>query len=319
VQLTSGRALGSADLNTNLFAQFPGQMDMMDAGQQVPQQHMDAIDLTMGDEGHDITGSSFMPIDVDTALGNSADKPIELDLDIDCTMNDIFGGPEQEGNGQTGDSTGMNIDTGDVNVEALFSSNRQSATNLNLPSTSTNASDSAPGDGMDISILNALSEGGDFGDAELMATLGGGDSESLAAPKVGSAGGAVSTPSPNTIIAGLANNAPTPSQVQKGKIPSTADTNTGSNPTDQSNATAPAQAFDYSQLGGLDMSNFNHLFPGGESVGMGMEVFGQFLGMDQGANTGAGDPGNTEASGSGSGQGSGASDAGKPPAAKSSS
>ncbi|KAE9409388.1 hypothetical protein BT96DRAFT_970286 [Gymnopus androsaceus JB14] len=72
------------------------------------------IDLTLPQEG----SSSGMNLELNPNMGGSADKPIELDMDMDINMSDLFGDSSEAGNndanadlfspvlGETGDSGG---------------------------------------------------------------------------------------------------------------------------------------------------------------------------------------------------------------------
>ena len=95
----SARPTAAHELPPDLMAFASGSSDADAVGGPID------IDLTVPDEtrGPDATADGMVGVMLDASLGNSADKPIEvdLDLDIDMTMTDIFGDAEPVANGAT--------------------------------------------------------------------------------------------------------------------------------------------------------------------------------------------------------------------------
>ncbi|KAH8120670.1 hypothetical protein DFH11DRAFT_1561348 [Phellopilus nigrolimitatus] len=118
---------------------------MQDQNQSHNQSQQVDIDLTLEDDLQASTGMQIL--NANGSLGNSADKPIELDIDLDAHMSnltaDIFGDQKE------GESQGRS--NADVDVEALFSPNSTRGSNLPIEDGSSTS--------MDMSLLNALSEG----------------------------------------------------------------------------------------------------------------------------------------------------------------
>ncbi|KIJ21406.1 hypothetical protein PAXINDRAFT_64982, partial [Paxillus involutus ATCC 200175] len=143
VSLAPKSARPSATADIDLMAAFASAAAVNSAGQSVD------IDLTVSDS------PSSMMTGIDPALGSSADKPIELDLDgIDIEMSnmtDLFG-----------DATESSSGDGQTAVDSLFSPD------TGAPLSASEASHPEKGvkteDHIDMKILDALNaEGGDQG------------------------------------------------------------------------------------------------------------------------------------------------------------
>ena len=100
----SARPTAAHELPPDLMAFASGSSDADAVGGPID------IDLTVPDETRgaatiDATADGMVGVMLDATLGNSADKPIEvdLDLDIEMTMTDIFGDAEPVANGTTVD------------------------------------------------------------------------------------------------------------------------------------------------------------------------------------------------------------------------
>ena len=131
---------------------------------------------------------------------------------------------------------------------------------------------------MDMHILNALSQGTDFGEAErIMASLSGNGET----PSGQAQSGGANAPTPGTIMAGLAesSNTSAPSEVAQGKMPASSNGEPGAIPHGDMDSNV-SNTFDYSQI---DMSNFGHLF---NSDNMNMDMFGHLLNLNQGGGNG---------------------------------
>ena len=167
----SARAMGPGELPPDVLAALasaqPNPQEMH--GPQLPpptpssSSNVD-IDLTLDDN---------LPAGMDLlTAGSSADKPIELDLDLDVQMSEIASGVF----GDQSTNTGQVVDQAVTDLESLFSPVTGQGDHLPAgPST----------EGMDMSILNALSEGQEQTDAAaFLASLGAQDGASQGAANV---------------------------------------------------------------------------------------------------------------------------------------
>ncbi|KAJ3923177.1 hypothetical protein F5877DRAFT_32125 [Lentinula edodes] len=148
------------------------------------------IDLTLTPAG----SSSGMNLDLDSALGSSADKPIDLDMDgmdLDQAMSDLFGDSSEP------DNTEANADGG-----GLFSPHLRTTGEIG---NSTN------------NFLSSIGVGGDNPNADIFASFGVGEGGDLTSPS-----GTISlpstetltAPSPGTLLASLSQSSTNTSQTQ---------------------------------------------------------------------------------------------------------
>ncbi|KAJ4485489.1 hypothetical protein J3R30DRAFT_1364502 [Lentinula aciculospora] len=144
------------------------------------------IDLTLPQAGP----SNGMDLDLDSALGSSADKPIDLDLDgmdLDQAMSDLFGDSSEAGN------TDTNADVG-----GLFS-----------PSLGTAGDSEGSVNKVDANFLSSIGVGGVDGDdanADIFASFGvadGGESTSHPESMLLPATETSTAPSPDSLLASL--------------------------------------------------------------------------------------------------------------------
>lgn len=157
----SARAMGPGELPPDVLAALASAApDPQNIQGPQPQQHQHIpststiqnvdIDLTLDD--HLSAGMNLL------SAGSSADKPIELDLDLDVQMSeiasDVFGDQSSSGMAQEADQPVTDL-------ESLFS---PGAGQTDLPGGEST-------EGMDMSIINALSENPDQTDA-FLASLG---------------------------------------------------------------------------------------------------------------------------------------------------
>jgi hypothetical protein len=130
---------------------------------------------------------------IDPALGSSADKPIELDLDsmdIDMTMTDLFG-----------DAVGSHDSVGDVAVGGLFAPQTASP----MSGVVVQGKGDKAGEDLAIEIFDALSAvAGNSGAEDVFASLGRPPSQSLDVPTAPSSSTQpITTPSPGSLLASL--------------------------------------------------------------------------------------------------------------------
>ncbi|KAJ3758582.1 hypothetical protein EV360DRAFT_82930 [Lentinula raphanica] len=140
------------------------------------------MDLTLSQ-----TGSSGMNLDLDSALGSSADKPIDLDgLDLDQAMSDLFGDASEAGNNDAND------------VGGLFS-----------PDLGTAGVPQSSDDKVDDNFLSSLGVGSGDTNEDIFASFGVGQEEGstahsgeMALPTDG-----LTAPSPGTLLASFSQSA----------------------------------------------------------------------------------------------------------------
>ncbi|KAJ4499314.1 hypothetical protein C8R41DRAFT_815269 [Lentinula lateritia] len=141
------------------------------------------IDLTLTPAG----SSSGMNLDLDSALGSSADKPIDLDMDgmdLDQAMSDLFGDSSEA------DNTDANADGGD-----LFS-----------PHLGTTGEIGNSANKVDANFLSSIGVGGDSSNADIFASFGvgeGGDLTSHSGTMSLPSTETLTAPSPGTLLASL--------------------------------------------------------------------------------------------------------------------
>ncbi|KIJ68819.1 hypothetical protein HYDPIDRAFT_25071 [Hydnomerulius pinastri MD-312] len=182
VSLAPKSARPSASADIDLMAAFASAAAAHSANQ-----HVD-IDLTITDS------PPSMMTGVDSSLGNSADKPIELDLDsIDMEMSnmtDLFGDAAESTSGD-----------GQTTVDNLFSpGTTETGATLSAGDASQRGKGSQADDNIDMEILDALNvEGGDHS-AHLFGSMASGSNNG---GQQGSSGSGIA-PSPGSLMASFA-------------------------------------------------------------------------------------------------------------------
>ncbi|KAJ4471345.1 hypothetical protein C8J55DRAFT_521430 [Lentinula edodes] len=154
----------------------------------------DPRDLTLTPAGP----SNGMNLDLDSALGSSADKPIDLDMDgmdLDQAMSDLFGDSSEA------DNTDTNADVG-----GLFS-----------PSLGTTGEIENSTNKVDANFLSSIGVGGDNSNADIFASFGvgeGGDLTSNSGTISLPSAETLTAPSPSTLLASLSQSSTNTSQTQ---------------------------------------------------------------------------------------------------------